>query len=357
MQFIGVDLAWGEGKPDQPANETGLVVIDEQGTVEDATWSRGIDATVEWLTAVAEPGAVIAVDAPLVITNAKGNRLCESEVARCYGRWQVFANSSNTTMAAQAGVALRQRLEELGFEYLDGSRPARADRRSFFECYPYTTIVGMWELGYEVERPRYKRLVPKLPGVEAKELRAKACDDLLRRMAALAAAETPLNLASHSRTAQLLDEPSPVLDRPYKHREDLIDAALAAWTAAIWHQTPLRTQVLGASAGADESERRPTIVAPFRPEQRLSARAAARPVRTSRERPTEEPSLERALTTVRQLLEVTASLTTRLRVLEQQITTLAATESPRVSGYGQAVKLESTPSDYPVANPGGTHPL
>ena len=147
-------------------------------------------------------------------------------------------------------------------------------------------------------------------------------------------------------------------------RRLLPDPAVQAASAASMRSSRPKEVVAGlgsqllrldTSAGADELEQRPTIVAPFRPEQRLSARAAARPVRTSRKRPTEEPSLEWVLTTVRQLLEVTASLTTRLRVLEQQSSTLAATERPRVSGYGQSANPKSTPSDYPVADPRGTH--
>src|SRR5207248_1336153 len=48
-----------------------------------------------------------------------------------------------------------------------------------------------------------------------------ACDELIRRVAALAQADPPLDLRSHEPTRKLLDEPSPLDNAAYKHREDL----------------------------------------------------------------------------------------------------------------------------------------
>jgi hypothetical protein len=76
-------------------------------------------------------------------------------------------------------------------------------------------------------------------------------------------------LDSHPATAQLLED-SPLDDRSYKHREDLVDAALAAWTASLWHLAGLdRCQVLGLEDPlVDDRGSRATIIAPARPEQR-----------------------------------------------------------------------------------------
>jgi predicted RNase H-like nuclease len=126
----------------------------------------------------------------------------------------------------------------------------------------------------------------------------------------------------------LLDEPSPVDEGPYKHREDLLDAALCAWTAAIWHRHgDRRTQVLGATAEPDAEGRRATIVAPARPEQRLAARPDGR--RTGRAgagerdaRPAGPPSLDAALDAVRELRRLTTSLDNRLTALERDLRSL-----------------------------------
>ena len=101
-------------------------------------------------------------------------------------------------------------------------------------------------------------------------IRAAACDELIRRIAELRDACPPMDLTSHKETARLVSERSPIADRAYKHREDLIDACLAAWTASLWVTSgTLRCQVLGADDPlTDARGRRATIIAPARPEQR-----------------------------------------------------------------------------------------
>lgn len=268
---FGVDLAWGEGTPARPPNETGLVRLGADGTVLDAGWARGVEAVAAWLAERMSPGDVVAIDAPLVVANDRGIRESEREVGQRYGRWKVAANPTNLGTRWLAGVALRRRLEAsvAGFAVVSGLEPPGADAVSAFECYPYTTLVGAAELGYDRERPRYKRPNAALPAAERRAFRARECDDLIERMTRLAAADPPLDLRSHPVTAALVDERSPLADRPYKHREDLLDAALCAWTAALWaHHGLERCQVLGLGAAPDADGRPSTIVAPARPEQR-----------------------------------------------------------------------------------------
>lgn len=274
--YIGVDLAWGEGTRARPANETGLAAIAADGRVVDAGWARGLDEVERWLLATASVGDVIAIDAPLVVTNPTGMRACEREVGRRYGRWKVAANASNLALPWLAGVTLRQRLERAGFVCISGTDAARDDIVQFFECYPYTALVGAPEFGYDVERPRYKRPNLALAASARREFRARECDDLLARLGRLARlgepeadAAVPLDLRSHPVTRDLLETPSPLSDAAYKHREDLIDATICAWTAALWARHHLeRCQVLGADSEPDEAGRLATIVAPARPEQR-----------------------------------------------------------------------------------------
>ncbi len=167
MQYIGVDLAWGEGTATRAAKESGVAVLDETGRIVDAGWLRGIDAVDDWVIGCARPGALVAIDGPLVVFNDTGMRACEREVGRAYGRWRVAANASNTGLGWLGGVTLRERLEGVGFVYLDGTQAPGPGSRAMFECYPYTTLVGTEELGYDIERPRYKRLAAGTPAPEA----------------------------------------------------------------------------------------------------------------------------------------------------------------------------------------------
>ena len=179
-RFLGVDLAWREGRAGLPANETGVAVLDPAGRILDAGWTRGVPDTLAWAQAAAgRAAAVMFVDASLIVRNPAGQRLCETQVGQRYGAWKVSAHSTN------------------------------------------------------LRSPR---------------------------------------LDSHPVTRQLAAEPSPLDDAAYKHREDLIDALLCAWTAALWVRHGLqRCQVLGLPDGAaagTAAAPAATIIVPARPGQR-----------------------------------------------------------------------------------------
>ncbi|WIE76764.1 DUF429 domain-containing protein [Curtobacterium sp. MCSS17_007] len=295
--YLGVDLAWGLGSDRKPANETGLAAMAADGTITDAGWARGVDAVTDWIAAHLGPTTLIAVDASLVVTNPTGIREAERQVGQRYGRWKVAANPTNLGSAASAGARLLDQLTALGVDYVS-STAAMLERRgpAVFECYPYTTLVGVEELGYDDERPRYKRLDLKVPAAEARAARAVAFDDLVHRLRTTPL-DPPLLLDAHPLTAGLA-EPSVLHGPTHKHREDLLDGALCAWTAAFWERHgDGRVQVLGGdpalptgtaapplarcrgtggvappSDALDEAGRRPAIVAPARPSQRRPAR-------------------------------------------------------------------------------------
>jgi predicted RNase H-like nuclease len=107
-----------------------------------------------------------------------------------------------------------------------------------------------------------------MPVAQWRPIRQAACDDLIRRMTRLAHADPPPRLDSHPVTRQLAAEPSPLNDTAYKHREDLIDVLLCAWTAALWsrHGTD-RCQVLG-PPNRETPAPVATIITPARTEQR-----------------------------------------------------------------------------------------
>jgi predicted RNase H-like nuclease len=274
--YLGVDLAWGLGSGRKPANETGLVAMDADGAVTDAGWARGVDAVTDWIAEHLGPRTLVAVDASLVVTNPTGIREAERQVGQRYGRWKVAANPTNLASAASAGARLLERLTELGVGYVSDTAGMHARTGpAAFECYPYTTLVGVEELGYDVERPRYKRLDLKVPAAEARAARAAAFDDLVHRLRTTPL-DPPLLLDSHPLTAGLAD-PSVLHGPTHKHREDLLDGALCAWTAAFWERHgDRRVQVLGGdpalqSDPPDDAGRRPVVVAPARPSQRRPA--------------------------------------------------------------------------------------
>ncbi|QEU69678.1 DUF429 domain-containing protein [Streptomyces galilaeus] len=265
---MGIDLAWAQGGSRAKPNETGVAAIDGRGVVIDCGWTFGLEETMAWLAKTAVGGSTLAfVDAPLVVDNPAGQRPCEREVGQRYGRWKVSANSTNQSSPRRAGVLLRALMQESGWTYDDGRGGPPTGGLVISECYPYTTLVGASELGYDQERPTYKRRPARVPTAQWRAVRAEECDKLIARMAGLATADPPLLLSSHLVSRRLLQEPSPQLAADYKHREDLIDALLCAWTAALWSRHGLaRCQVLGADSLVPSGSA-PTIIAPARPEQ------------------------------------------------------------------------------------------
>jgi hypothetical protein len=114
MHFLGIDLAWGEGSAAKLPADTGVVALDGRGRVIAAGWTCGIAETLEWVEANADLDALLFVDAPLVVNNERGQRLCEQQTGQRYGRWKVSANTTNLGSPRLAGVALRGELEVRG---------------------------------------------------------------------------------------------------------------------------------------------------------------------------------------------------------------------------------------------------
>jgi predicted RNase H-like nuclease len=269
VRFLGVDLAWGEGSDDRPANYSGVVALSVSGAIHEAGWTIGLDETQAWIEQHATEDTLLFVDAPLVITNVTRQRLADKQVGQRYGRWWVSANSVNLSSPRQAGVHLRERLQQDGWSYSDGFAGPPRSGRALSECYPYTTIVGVEELGYDGKRPGYKRKPKGMRAVDFFPMRNAACDELIRRVANLSTADPPMDLRSHDRTRALVEEPSPRKSALYKLREDLLDAAICAWTAALWYRHgDRRCQVLGGAEHDGAGVLIASMIAPARLDQR-----------------------------------------------------------------------------------------
>ncbi len=76
---LGVDLAWSE------SNGSGACALDADGRVVDERILGADDEILDWVRGLASDSAVVAVDAPLLVPNETGRRLCESELSREYG--------------------------------------------------------------------------------------------------------------------------------------------------------------------------------------------------------------------------------------------------------------------------------
>ena len=219
-RLIGIDLAWSE------RNGTGCAELAREGN--ELTLTRigichSIDEIVKWI----DPKRgewVVAVDAPLVVTNEEGRRCADAKASKLYHPYQAGAYPTNLKLLGEdhRGGQLLKRLEERcgdvveSAEHLGGSRLV-------FETYPHIVMVELFGLEKTI---KYKkgRVAKRRAGQRefAEEIRAHLCSDTDK-----------LRLGTNDELDCLLREPDPILrGRDLKSREDKLDALICAYTAA-----------------------------------------------------------------------------------------------------------------------------
>lgn len=251
---IGVDLAWGQ------KNWTGLAAVSAEGRLLASGRARTDDDIVAWMARHASSLGVVAIDAPLVVTNATGRRHCESLIYAAFGRFDASPHSTNLgkpEFNPPRGAVLAERL---GLPLDPTSRHAVA-----IEVYPHPAMVGLWELDLIL---KYKHKAKYSFDFRKEQLGRLL--DLLEREETLAVAEAPrwseirriAHAASRHGELNLI--------------EDEVDGIFCAWLAWLWANDDPRLIIYGDLA-------RGYIVAPSVPthspkprSQRVAPRGAVR---------------------------------------------------------------------------------
>ncbi len=221
--FIGIDLAWGAN------GRTGLAALDASGALVASTSVRTDDEIRDWI-ARQEPAAVVAVDAPLIVPNATGQREGERLLGRAYGRFDAGPHSSNRSrpwMDPPRGLRLA---EDHGWS-VDPSHVGTVEAPLCLEVYPHPGMVGLFRLGRIVpykkgafadRRAAFERLLGLLESIDVLRLDGSASWASIRER--FAAAERLVHLD--------------VL-------EDEIDAVFCAHLAWLWSERPGTLTVFG----------------------------------------------------------------------------------------------------------------
>jgi len=148
MQLAGIDLAWRSNK-NPSALAIGSLKGCELGLTAIATDLFGIDPIVTYLNSLPDLFG-IAVDGPLLITNATGQRQCETLIGQEYSSRQASCHTSNLTLFPEPdSVQLSQLLTSMGFQHL-GTTTGRWQ----IECYPHPALIEIFNLK---ERHLYKK--------------------------------------------------------------------------------------------------------------------------------------------------------------------------------------------------------
>ena len=227
--FIGVDLAWGEKKP------TGVAVLDSDGHLLHVS-ARTTDETI--LAAVegyVDGRCLVAIDAPLVVVNATGNRPAEAALNRDFRAFEAGAHPSNTGKPEFADTPRGARLADaLGLD-ID---PASRARRRAIEVYPHPATVALFGLGRTL---KYKNK----PGRPLAELQA----ELLRLtgyLETLSTAEPAMRLTGSDDWHALVR----AVERAGRKSElrvaeDQVDAVVCAYVALFATRKPELTTTYG----------------------------------------------------------------------------------------------------------------
>lgn len=211
MTSIGVDLAWGD------KGTTGLCAI--VGDQVMASTTLRTDAEIcDWLRPWLGPATIVAVDAPLVVPNATGQRPAERLVAVLFGAAGGSAHSANRSRPSFADGGRGARIAAA----LGLSVDPAATLPTMIEVYPHPALIALFGL------PRVLAYKAK-PGRSVAD-RQNAFRDLLAHLESLVTADPALGVTSSPRWATIRADLEAALTQAALGRlEDEIDAYVCAY--------------------------------------------------------------------------------------------------------------------------------
>lgn len=235
MYVVGVDLAWGERRP------TGLAVLDADGRLVHVGSVVTDDEIVTALAPYVEADCLVAIDAPLIVRNATGNRPAEAALNRDFARFDAGAHPSNT---GKPEFRERPRGARIASRLGLDMNPRSGRARRAIEVYPHPATVALFRLGRTL---KYKNK----PGRDLEHLRAELIV-LLGLIEGLAEADPPLDVAGDPERTDgtawaLLRAAVEGATRKAELRvvEDQVDAVLCAYVGLFTLRRPELTTTYG----------------------------------------------------------------------------------------------------------------
>ncbi|MFZ0159437.1 MAG: DUF429 domain-containing protein [Kineosporiaceae bacterium] len=230
MHFVGVDLAWGENKP------TGLAVLDGNGVLVHVSAAQADEEIVAVLSPYVAGDCLVAIDAPLIVTNATGNRPAEAALNRDFAAFEAGAHPANTGKPELSGTPRGARVSQLlGLDL----NPRSGRTRRAIEVYPHPATISLFRLGRTL---KYKNK----PGRSLEGLRGELLT-LIRLIEGLASAEPPMLVEGAGSRWSHLVAAVETARRKSQLRvvEDQVDAVLCAYVALVATRHPERVTTYG----------------------------------------------------------------------------------------------------------------
>lgn len=238
MKFLGVDLGWQS----QPSGLCCLGWQQQRLRLLQLARLATIAEVLVWVDhwAGAEEPAIVAVDAPTLISNATGMRLADRLAHKHFGRYHAGCYPANLGRPfAQRTVEFGRSLEARGFVHAPTIQRQQPGRYQI-EVFPHPAIVHLFGLSRIL---KYKK--GRLADRRAELLRYR--NYLLTVLPNL---EPGLTLSDPETAAPLLPE-VPLKGTDLKALEDQLDSLICAYVAAYWWYWGLeRNLVLGDASPA-----------------------------------------------------------------------------------------------------------
>ena len=229
MKILGIDLAWKSER-----NTTAIAVGELSGKEFRIV---NIDKSLSNLEAVKniiniDPSIYgISIDAPLIINNESGQRICETELSRVYSGRKAGCHTSNTRLYPNASsVELSNFYLENGFRHLGDYRREMWQ----IECYPHPAIVEIFDLP---ERLPYKK------GKVSEKRKGQV---ILAGYIANLESSSVLKLTFDDLVVDILNRDIIESNRGHKIKEseDALDSIICAYIGALY-ATSVKHQIFG----------------------------------------------------------------------------------------------------------------
>jgi predicted RNase H-like nuclease len=230
VKFLGVDLGW-QSQPSglcclawQATPRPSLELLDLTCRATHPEVLAWIDNCAPHRSAAAEP-ALVAVDAPTLISNASGMRTADRLTHRQFGKYHAGCYPANLARPfALQTVAFGQSLSQRGFSHAPTIQPQQPGRCQI-EVFPHPATVNLFGL---MQILKYKRGRLAERRVELARYR-----NLI--MTVLPQLEPSLTIAANATaTATPLMTDLPSSGTALKALEDQLDSLICAYVAAHW---------------------------------------------------------------------------------------------------------------------------
>jgi predicted RNase H-like nuclease len=225
MYFVGLHLASGE------KNQTGVAVVDSDGRLLHVGAAED-DASIEAAIApYMSDECLIAIDAPLIVTNLTGHRPCEAALNRDFQRFDAGAPPAYADKPGFRDPRGARIATALG---LDMDPSSTASRRAI-EVYPHPATVVLFELKKTLKykrgpfEDRHRELLQLMTLIEGLD----GASPRLRANRSVAWVELRRRVDAATRQGQLDRDEVPV------------DAVVCAYVALYWYQRPEDVTIYG----------------------------------------------------------------------------------------------------------------